>query len=196
MITPCSDAKQIEAASDLEQDTRSRDLQVDKKGHYDQICQYETRKDTMIRSVNARVLVTMKRCHIVIFIHTKETSLRWEIATANLLSYSVRKKVAILIPLYVCILRNQTIVIVFRPKQCEHYFRTSLLVFIAIFIIKVVNAITVVENKSWSKDDHEVKFIIPVLIKKTLVTMTSPWQHCRSMRIILWQNDVADTPTN
>ena len=41
--TPCSDAKQIEAASeDLEQNTRSHDLQVDKRGHYDQICQYES----------------------------------------------------------------------------------------------------------------------------------------------------------
>ena len=40
--TPCSDAKQIEASSeDLEQNTRSHDLQVDKRGHYDQICQYE-----------------------------------------------------------------------------------------------------------------------------------------------------------
>ena len=40
---PCSDAKQIEAASeDLEQNTRSHDLQVEKRGHYDQICQYES----------------------------------------------------------------------------------------------------------------------------------------------------------
>ena len=41
--TLCSDAKQIETASeDLEQNTRSHDLQVDKRGHYDQICQYES----------------------------------------------------------------------------------------------------------------------------------------------------------
>ena len=45
--TPCSDVKEIETASeDLgnEQDTRSHDLyiQVDKREHYDQICQYES----------------------------------------------------------------------------------------------------------------------------------------------------------
>ena len=42
---PCSDAKQIEAASDsedIEQNTHSHNLQVDKRGHRDQNCQYES----------------------------------------------------------------------------------------------------------------------------------------------------------
>ena len=86
----------------------------------------------MIRSVNMRVLVTMKRyiphCDLALVASTQRKPVCDEnLPPTTCFLNGVRKKAAILILLCVCILRNQTIIIiVFPPKQREYYFRTSL----------------------------------------------------------------------